>query len=374
MPEPRGRRSIPAGRPEVELPQGVTAADWGLERVRVQNPSLRSYLGCLRLLEEVLDSNYAILHCSPERVLKIWSQARQVCHLMRTELLPTLSEPSVIPGLDEARRHAASVYQALADTVLTDMERYEQPLRAGQLPKVRKLLCVLMGKIYAFLRDTFEEIVATDPRSRHDADYFLSRRFTLDIEESEWLYSSVCEVHELLAGVERASTTQLGELVVRMRQERMIPPDSVWERARRLLGILLGEVMPKLKEVLSLRGTRVNDMESLQSQATQVSAYSQSVMDTYTVGREVIEELKGVGGPTLHEREQRVQDLIGCHRVVSGRMVAHLTALQASLHDLTAQVGASKAGIEKRRALMLARDPTDTNPKIRIDKPPGAGP
>jgi hypothetical protein len=374
MPEPRGRQSIPAGSPEVELPQGVTAADWGLERVRVQNPSLRSYLGCLRLLEEVLDSNYAILHCSPERVLKIWSQVRQVCHLMRTELLPTLSEPSVIPGLDEARRHAASVYQALADTVLTDMERYEQPLRADQLPKVRKLLCVLMGKIYAFLRDTFGEIVATDPRSRHDADYFLSRRFTLDIEESEWLYSSVYEVHDLLVGVERVSTTQLGELVARMRQERMIPPDSDWERVRRLLGILLGEVMPKLKEVLSLRGTRVNDMESLQSHATQVSAHSQSVMDTYTVGREVIEELKGVGGPTLQEREQRVNDLIGCHRVVSGRMVAHLTALQASLHDLTAQVGASKAGIEKRRALMLARDPTDTNPKIRIDKPSGAGP
>jgi hypothetical protein len=154
----------------------------------------------------------------------------------------------------------------------------------------------------------------------------------------------------------------------------MIPPDSVWERARRLLGILLDEVMPKLKEVLSLRGTRVNDMESLQSHATQVSAHSQSVMDTYTVGREVIEELKGVGGPTLHEREQRVKDLIGCHRVVSERMIAHLTALQASLHDLTAQVGASKSGIEKRRALMLARDPTDTNPKIRIDKPSGAGP
>jgi hypothetical protein len=345
-----------------------------LERVRVQNPSLRSYLGCLRLLEEVLDSNYAILHCSPERVLKIWSQVRQVCHLMRTELMPTLSERSVIPGLDKARRHAESAYQALADTVLMDMERYEQPLRADQLPKVRKLLCVLMGKIYAFLRDTFGGIVAADPRSRHDADYFLSRRFTLDIEESEWLYSSVYEVHELLDGVERAATTQLGELVALMRQERMIPPDSVWERARRLLSMLLGEVMPKLKEVLSLRGTRVNDMESLQSHAARVSAHSQSVMDTYTVGREVIEELKGVGGPSLHEREQRVKDLIACHRVVSGRMIAHLTALQASLRDLTAQVGASKAGIEKRRALMLARDPTDTNPKIRIDKPSGAGP
>src|SRR5512136_3110562 len=75
----RGR----GGRYEVELPQGVTAADWGLERVRVQNPSIRCYLGCIRLLEEVLDSNYAILHCSPERLLKIWRQVEQVCQLMR---------------------------------------------------------------------------------------------------------------------------------------------------------------------------------------------------------------------------------------------------------------------------------------------------
>jgi len=60
-----GRQSGRMGDREAGLPEGVTAADWGLERVRVQNPSIRSYLGCIRLLEEVLDSNYAILHCSP---------------------------------------------------------------------------------------------------------------------------------------------------------------------------------------------------------------------------------------------------------------------------------------------------------------------
>ena len=86
------KRQEPVVRYEVELPEGVTTADWGLERVRVQNPSIRSYLGCIRLLEEVLDSNYAILHCSPERLLKIRRQVDQVCQLMRLELLPTLAE------------------------------------------------------------------------------------------------------------------------------------------------------------------------------------------------------------------------------------------------------------------------------------------
>ena len=74
----RESRREPAHRYDVELPDGVTTADWGLERVRVQNPSIRSYLGCIRLLEEVLDSNYAILNCSPERLLKIWRQVEQV--------------------------------------------------------------------------------------------------------------------------------------------------------------------------------------------------------------------------------------------------------------------------------------------------------
>ena len=72
MREAKGTHNVRVGGYQVELPQGITVADWGLERVRVQNPSIRSYLGCIRLLEEVLDSNYAILHCSPERLLKIW--------------------------------------------------------------------------------------------------------------------------------------------------------------------------------------------------------------------------------------------------------------------------------------------------------------
>ena len=93
MRKARGSDRRKGGQYEVELPEGVTAADWGLERVRAQNPSIRSYLGCIRLLEEVLDSNYAILHCSPDRLLTIWRQVEQVCQLMRSELLPGRPAP-----------------------------------------------------------------------------------------------------------------------------------------------------------------------------------------------------------------------------------------------------------------------------------------
>jgi hypothetical protein len=360
---PRG----PIGRYEVELPDGVTAADWGLERVRVQNPSIRSYLGCIRLLEEVLDSNYAILHCSPERLLKIWRQVEEVARLMRSELLPTLEEPSVIPGLDEARRHAKAKFHALAKSVLATMERYDPSLRSGQLPEVRKFLCVSIGKIHAFLRDSFGEIVASDPRSRHDADYFLSRRFAQDIEESEWLYSAVYELGELLSGLEKACSAEFSESLPRMRKERMVPPEPEWEKTRRLIDLLLDDLMPKLKEVLSLRGIRLNDMESLEAHASSISIHCRALTEVHAVGRDVIEQLKGVGASTLNEREQRVKDLLSCHRVVSARLVDLLAKLHASLRDLAAHIAGSKAGIENRRALMLAKDLVEFRP--RASKP-----
>lgn len=367
MRQTRGGGRGRIGGHEVGLPEGVTAADWGLERVRVQNPCIRSYLGCLRLLEEVLDSNYAILHCSPERLLKIWGQVEQVSRLMRQELLPTLAAPSVIPSLDAARRNAEASFQALAETVLTVMERYLHPLRSDQLPEVRKLLCVSIGKVHAFLRDTFGEIVANDPRSRHDADYFLSKRFAQDIEESEWLYSAVYALHELLEGLEKDFSVELRGSLPRMRKERMIPPEPEWEQTRKLLEILLGQLMPKVKEVLSLRGIRFDDMESLEAHASSISTTCQSLLEVYSLGRDVIEQLKGVSASTLDDREQRVKDLISCHRVVCGRIIELLMRLQASLRDLARQIAQSKAGIENRRALILSKDLAEFRP--RTSKP-----
>jgi hypothetical protein len=362
MREARGSQDIRPGPYKVELPEGVTTADWGLERVRVQNPSIRSYLGCIRLLEEVLDSDYAILHCSPERLQKIWRQVGQVCRLMSSELLPTLQKDSVIPSLGDARRHAEASFRALAETALSGIERYDEAPRPEELPEVRKLLCVSMGRIYAFLRDTFGEIVANDPRSRHDADYFLSKRFAQDIEESEWLYSSVYQLDELLNGLEKACAAELETFLPKMRKERMIPPEAAWEQTRKLLDVLLGDLIPKLQEVLSLRGIRVNDMESVESHASNISTFCRSLVEVYAVGREVIEQVKTPSGPTVDEREQKVEDLMICHRVVSGRMTELLTKLHASLRDLGTHIADSKTGIEKRRALMLAKDLVEFRP------------
>jgi hypothetical protein len=364
MREARGGHHIHVGKREIEVPEGVTLADWGLERVKVQNPSIRSYLGCIRLLEEVLDSNYAILHCSPERLLKIWRQVEEVCRLMRSEVLPTLKQPSVIPDLGEARRKSTAEFQKLEQTVLAEIEQYDHSLKAEELPDVRKLLCVAIGKIYAFLRDTFGEIVANDPRSQHDADYFLSKRFAEDIEESEWLYSSVYELNELLEGLEKACSHEFNESLPTMRKERMVPPEPAWEHTSKLLDILLSDLIPKLKEVLSLRGIRFDDLETLEAHASEISTSCRSVAEVYDVGRQVIEQLKETGGSTLDERERRVAFLVSCHRVVSERLVELLTRLHESVLALAARIAESKAGIENRRALMLAKDLAEFRPRV----------
>src|SRR5260221_694922 len=52
------RQVILVGNQPVSLPEGVTALDWALERVNAQNPRIRSFLGSIRLVEGVLESNY----------------------------------------------------------------------------------------------------------------------------------------------------------------------------------------------------------------------------------------------------------------------------------------------------------------------------
>lgn len=176
------RHHIRVGEHKIPLPEGITLAEWSRERTYWQNPRLRAFLGCIRLLGSVMESNYAILHCSPERLLEIWRKVREVADLMLTQIGPLLDSPSALPGLEEARSHAEVSLTMLADTVLADLSRFPlDEVPADQMMEMRKLLCVSIGKMHAFLQDTFGQLVAGDPRSVHDADYFLSKRFPQEI-------------------------------------------------------------------------------------------------------------------------------------------------------------------------------------------------
>ena len=123
---PRPRQVILVGNHQIPLPEGITALDWALERVNYQNPRIRSYLGCIRLIEGVLESNYALLHCSPERLLDVWHKVRQVAKLIRTLLGPLLEIPSRIPALEEARQSAELALHLLDDHVLRELDRFPE--------------------------------------------------------------------------------------------------------------------------------------------------------------------------------------------------------------------------------------------------------
>src|SRR5260370_14005653 len=132
------RQMIQVGNHPITLPEGVTVTDWALERVHWQNPRIRAFLGCIRLLEGVFESNYALLHCSPERLLDIWAKVRQVSDLIGNRIAPLLRVRSRIPALEEARQSPELSLRLLSGQVLAPLPRFSPVAAPQQLAEGRK--------------------------------------------------------------------------------------------------------------------------------------------------------------------------------------------------------------------------------------------
>lgn len=346
---------IQVGDHLIPLPPGVSAAEWALERLRWQNPRIRAYLGCIRLLQGVLESNYAILHCSPERLFDIWTKVRKVAELLRTQVGPLLAAPSQIPELEVARRGAELSLAILEDQVLTRLDRMPTELPEDRILELRKLLCVSIGQIHSYLQDTFGELMAADPRSLHDSDYFLSRRFPRDIEEAEWLHSTVTRLREYLDELVGSRPVGLDDMLQEMRSRRRLPGNDHWEDVRRFLSRLTDGLVPKVHEVLALRGIRFDEMEVLDRYATEVPIRCETLHVLYEGAREALDRMASEVGESLPEREQAERDRAGCHESLSHRLGELLREVDQSVRDLVAFVPLWLSSIEKRRALMFQR-------------------
>jgi len=349
------RQVILVGNQPISLPEGVSTLDWALERVNAQNPRIRSFLGSIRLIEGVLESNYALLHCSPERLLDIWSKVRQVSQSIRNQLSPLLSVSSCIPRLEDARLGAGMALAMLEKHVLRGLDRFPDEVAPGQLMEVRKLLCVSIGQIHSFLHDTFGSVMAADPRSLHDADYFLSRRFPRDIEEAEWLHSTLIRLSHYLEGLESGRRAQLSKPAGRVRRDEAVPSRENWEPTADFLRTLLTGLTPKLKEILALRGIRFYEMEILDRYAFEIPHYCRLVLDLHETALEAVEGIKASVGATAAEQEQGVRDLIHCHAACGRRVAARLEEIDTVLRDLVAFVPLWIEAVEKRRAMLLKR-------------------
>ncbi|MEM7581975.1 MAG: hypothetical protein AAF560_01225 [Acidobacteriota bacterium] len=338
---------------QLKLPPGLTITDWTIEKIRWQNPRIRTFLGCIRLLGGVLESNYAILHCSPERLHEIWRKVRQVGQLIHTEMAPLLAEPSAFPDLEEARQRAELSLKMLSSSVLTDLEEFSSEVPPDQLMQLRKLLCVSIGQIHSFLQDAFGEIMAKDPRSFHDADYFLSKRFPQDLEEAEWLHATVSRLQEYLQQMDPDRARRLVQLAADISRAQTLPTGRAWNEAAAFLNELIDGLTPKLKEVLALRGIRFYEMEILDRYASDLPTQCRILIELYAISRRTIEAMKRDVGQSIPEREQGVRHLEICHAELSARLVSLMRQIDTMLRDLIAFVPIWLDGIANRRALLL---------------------
>ena len=366
MEKGNAKRPILLGDHQLKLPEGLTTTDWGIEKVRWQNPRIRTFLGCIRLLGGVLESNYAILHCSPERLREIWRKVRQVGELIRTEMAPLLRTESRFPAIEEARQRAELALDMLTDSVLTDLESFSADVPSGQLIKVRKLLCVSIGKIHAFLQDTFGEIMAADPRSFHDADYFMSKRFPQDLEEAEWLHATVSRLMAYLEQVDPDRARRLGKTAASLSRDKTLPVGHSWEASAAFLRELTDRLTPKLREVLALRGIRFYEMEILDRYATEIPTQCRVLLELYATGRRAIDEMKSASNGQPRAREQVVRDLETCHAAFSSRLVSLMREIDTELQDMIAFVPIWLDGITKRRALLL-RSSGEKEPEKQVE-------
>lgn len=362
------KQLIQVGSQQIALPDGVTAVDWALERVNYQNPRIRAFLGCIHLLEGILESNYALLHCSPERVLDIWAKVRQVTELIRARVAPLLAVASRIPQLEEARQNSQAAVEMLERYVLREIDRYPEKVPPEELLAVRKLLCVAIGQLHAFLQDTFGELLAKDPRSTHDKDYFLSRRFPKDIEEAEYLHVTLDRLRAYLDKLELIRPQSLTEPAARMRREETLPSRQAWRATKFYLEILLNGLTPKLKEVLPLHGVRFYEMELLDRYSTEIPTRCRLALEMHETGCETFDAMKTDAAGSRQEREQNVRDLLVTHAALSRRTAVMLGDIDKLLQDLVAFVPLWLEAVENRRALLLKRSAGRSKPGEREDE------
>jgi hypothetical protein len=285
---------------------------------------------------------------------------------MQTELAPTLKTLSHIPDLQIARHNAFHAFQVLSSTVLKDIEAYPYRIPEDDLPAIRRLLCLSIGRIYSFLRDSFGEIVAKDPRSLHDSDYYLSRRFHQEIDEAEWLYATVDQLNQYIQGLGRLWDDQFGGLKAKLQDDRMIPSLATWAESAAFLDLLTDGLVNKLREVLALAGIRYDEMEPIDVYSFEIPHNCKALLEVYDLGRLSIDQLKRRETDSLEARQQNIEGLISIHGIVTDKILDLMTRIERALHDLAAYVPLWLDSIEKRRALMLTKSSDDEQPAAPI--------
>jgi len=356
--EASNRRQLEIEAHDAVLPPGVTEAEWQREMGRWQNPRIRAFLGCLRVLGTVLESNVAILHCSPRRLNDLLATVRSVAQTLREDIRLLVDGSSLIPELENTRLAVRANLNHVDQTLLKELDAFFVPVPEDRQDQLRRFLCVAIGQIHRFLQDSFGSMVAADPRATHDADYYLSKEFPRDIEEAEWLYDSVNEIDDHLHALEPERQRLLHDAVHAMREERVIVAEERWAATNAYLDRLMTDLVPRLRRVVALRGIRLEELELLTHYANEIPALCRIVMELYESSRGMLTALaEPAGAAATGDGEERLETL---NRMLTDRLIPQMKSLDDCLRDLEVFIPLWRRGISQRRALML-HPPTSLN-------------
>jgi hypothetical protein len=352
MPETKSKKRKVAT--EIKLPPGVSLAEWSLEKMRWQNPRIRAFLGCIRAMDEVFESNYAILHCSPRRLCEIWEQVCKISRILRVELAPLLQGESRIPDLEQARESAQLYLSILDKNLLNELDRLPDDLEEEHYQEVRKLLCVAIGQLHAFLLDTLGEMLAKDPRSQNDADYFLTRRFARDVDEAEWLHTSVTRLDQYLDKFSQTTANRLSAICQQMTTESRVPTPDEWSVINAFIDEVIEDLVGRLKMILGLRGIRLSELELLDRHAGELPSICKTLRELYESAATTIKSMEDALGEHKSTDDHKVAKKV-VNKVFSDRILALMSGIQDEIRDLTTYLPVWRQCIENRRAMMLKK-------------------
>ena len=306
----------------------------------------------MRGLDGVLESNFAILHCSPTRLLEIWGTVRQVCHVLRTDVTRLVEQPSTLPDLDTAVRNAREKLTFLHSEVFVHIDRFPDRPEEHEFDDLRRTLCVAIGKLHSFLMDTLGEILATDPRSHHDVDYFLARRFPRDVEEAEWLLTSVRRLDFEIKYINTDRHEILGTVIDVMGRSDRLPSAETWQHLATYLDALENDFAPKLKGIVGLRGIRFDELEVLQAHAGELPESCRLVDELHATACVILGKLTDSLDRSDSQETRRVA-METVERALCARITKCLQVVEDELRDLSAFIPLWLRSVENRRALML---------------------
>ena len=329
---------------DISLPEEVSKTEWETEREGVQNHRIRLVAASLRAIDGILESDYAFLHCSPERLQETWSTLVEVVASLRTEIRNALAVQSRIAKLETARSRAADSLVILDLDLLSRIDKYPVDLPEEHQPEVRRLLCSIVGQLHAFLGHTMSALLDADPRGMGANDYSLSRRFPRHVHEAEWLHYSVGRLHDYLVDLDTYRARQVKALDSATSDRSMVPVGAAWGNLLAFLEEVLETLVPQLKDVRAMEGIRYDEMQVLDEYLMSLPAACHTVIELQGVGRTLVER---------ESKEAEAALIADLQSLLAKRLSYQVSRIDGALDDLSAFVGIWRAGISHRRALQF---------------------